>query len=184
MRSPGCIGHAVMAIGARCDIRAEEQDYIQQILERQHIASTFYGGVRNVLDIIYLKYYYLCITNLYYYSNYYIIIALFFNIASPPFCPFMKYVPSLICPFSGEMYYCKPLSSKPNPILLQRNTCTLIRLILLLYLAFTEFCALSSNPFILDLYLQTTNIPYLFHIFCCICCSFLYSCINIFCNVI
>ena len=81
----------------------------------------------------------------------------------------MKYVPSLIGPFSGEMYYCKPLSSKPNPILLPRNTCTLIRLILLLYLAFTEFCALSLNPFILDLYLQTTNIPYLFHIFCCIC---------------
>jgi hypothetical protein len=72
MRSPECIGHAVMAIGARCDIRAEEQDYIQQTtLERQHIASTHYGGVRNVLDIIYLKYYYLCITNLYYYSNYY-----------------------------------------------------------------------------------------------------------------
>ena len=27
-------------------------------------------------------------------------------------------------------------------------------------------------------------IPYLFHIFCCICCSFLYICINILCNVI
>ena len=113
-----------------------------------------------------------------------LLIALFFNIASPPFCPIMKYVPSLIGLFSGEMYYCKPLSSKPNPILLQRNTCTLIRSITIL--TFTEFRALSkllrSYPFIV--YLQTTNIPNLFHIFCCICCSFLYSCINIFCNVI
>ena len=71
MRSPGCIGHAVMAIRARCDIRAEEQDYstnsFRMAAYRQYILwwcdGVYMAFKRTLCTLHYLKYYYLCITN-------------------------------------------------------------------------------------------------------------------------
>ena len=38
----------IMAIRARCDIRAEDPDYSTIIVfERQLIANTFYGGIKS-----------------------------------------------------------------------------------------------------------------------------------------
>jgi hypothetical protein len=68
---PGCIGHAVMAIRARCDIRAEEQDYstnsFRMAAYHQYILwrcdGVYMAFKRTLCTLHFLKYYYLCITN-------------------------------------------------------------------------------------------------------------------------